>query len=370
MKSNYKMLAPYIRQVDVRNNELRVTRLLGVSIEKKFIESIANTIGTDMTSYKIVHKGQFAYGPVTSRNGDKVSIALLEEDECIISSSYIVFEIIDRQIILPEYLNLWFKRPEFDRYARFHSHGSAREIFDWDEMCNVELPIPDIEEQQKIVDSYKTIEKRISILRKINDNLESQAIAQFDELFMKDIESTDLIFGSYVSFLQGTQIPVEDQLSENEPNSVRFVRIVDYTTDGKEPPRYIYPPHNATSIDETEVAVVRYGNIGLIGRRLEGIIANNLFKVMPRTPTISNHYIYYFLRHPKIQTLLKSSEGSSAMPAIKHSTVANLPINRIDSNDLSVFNDLCNNIEALIRKNKSEIEALSQLQKNILSSVF
>lgn len=171
MKLSYKKLAPYIRQVDERNKDLTVTRLLGVSIEKKFIESIANIIGTDMTSYKIVRKRQFAYGPVTSRNGDKVSIALLQEDECIISSSYIVFEIIDTNTLLPEYLNLWFKRPEFDRYARFHSHGSAREIFDWEEMGNVELPIPEIAEQQKIVDAYNTIERRIAIKRQINDNL-------------------------------------------------------------------------------------------------------------------------------------------------------------------------------------------------------
>ena len=184
MKSSYKKLAPYIRQVDERNRNLEVSRLLGVSIEKRFIESIANTIGTDMTSYKIVRKGQFAYGPVTSRNGDKVSIALLEEDECIISSSYIVFDITDTNTLLPEYLNLWFKRPEFDRYARFHSHGSAREIFDWEEMCNVTLPIPPIEEQQKIVDAYNAIERRIAIKRKINDNLESQAITLFKSYFI------------------------------------------------------------------------------------------------------------------------------------------------------------------------------------------
>ena len=171
MKSNYKKLGDYIRIVDERNKDNQITRLLGVSIEKKFIESIANTIGTDMSIYKIVKKGQFAYGPVTSRNGDKVSIALLEEEECIISSSYSVFEIIDTNLLLPEYLNLWFKRPEFDRYARFHSHGSAREIFDWDEMCNVELPIPELDEQKKIVEAYSIIEKRIEIKRQINDNL-------------------------------------------------------------------------------------------------------------------------------------------------------------------------------------------------------
>ena len=171
MKSNYKRLGDYIQQVDVRNKDEKVTRLLGVSIDKKFIESIANTIGTDMSTYKIVKHGQFAYGPVTSRNGDKVSIALLTEEECIISSSYTVFKITDTKKLLPEYLNLWFKRPEFDRYARFHSHGSAREIFDWEEMCNVELPVPSLDRQQKIVEAYKIIENRIVLKRKINDNL-------------------------------------------------------------------------------------------------------------------------------------------------------------------------------------------------------
>ena len=95
MKSNYKKLGEYIRQVDIRNKDLKVSRLLGVSISKSFIESIANTVGTDFSNYKVVHKGQFAYGPVTSRNGEKISIALLKENECIISSSYLVFEIVE-----------------------------------------------------------------------------------------------------------------------------------------------------------------------------------------------------------------------------------------------------------------------------------
>ncbi len=171
MKSNYKQLGSFIRQVDVRNKDLSVNRLLGVSISKKFIESIANTVGTDFSSYKIVKRGQFAYGPVTSRNGDKISIALLEENECIISSAYTVFDVIEKNELLPEYLMLWFSRPEFDRYSRYMSHGSVREQFSWDEMCKVELPVPDIEKQREIVKSYNIITERIELKRKINDNL-------------------------------------------------------------------------------------------------------------------------------------------------------------------------------------------------------
>ncbi len=176
MSTNYKKLGDYIQPIDVRNSDLKVSHLLGLSIEKCFIESIANTIGTDFRPYKIVKKGQFAYGPVTSRNGDKITIALLKEaDVCIISSSYSVFEITDTTKLLPEYLMLWFSRPEFDRYARYKSHGSVREIFDWDEMCRVELPVPDLKEQEKIVNTYNAITKRIQIKQKINEDLEKTA---------------------------------------------------------------------------------------------------------------------------------------------------------------------------------------------------
>jgi type I restriction enzyme, S subunit len=171
MKDGYKRLGNYIRQVDERNRDLSVDKLLGVSITKQFIPSIANIVGTDLSNYKIVRTGQFAYGPVTSRNGEKISIALLQEDDCIISSSYSVFEVIDRNILNPEYLMLWFSRPEFDRYARYRSHGSVREIFDWDEMCQVELPVPAIQKQDEIVAAYRAVTERIALKQKINDNL-------------------------------------------------------------------------------------------------------------------------------------------------------------------------------------------------------
>lgn len=171
MRTDYKILGDYIQLVDKRNRDLSIINLLGVSIEKRFIPSIANIIGTDLSNYKVVQNGQFAYGPVTSRNGEKISIAYLDGEDCIISSSYTVFEVVNREELDPEYLMLWFIRPEFDRYARFKSHGSVREIFDWDEMCMVELPVPEIEEQRNIVKAYKAIADRITLKKQINDNL-------------------------------------------------------------------------------------------------------------------------------------------------------------------------------------------------------
>lgn len=189
MRSNYKQLGEYIRQVDVRNRDLAIDNLLGVSITKQFIPSIANIVGTDLSNYKIVRTGQFAYGPVTSRNGEKISVALLTGNDCIISSSYSVFEVIDNKELCPEYLMLWFNRPEFDRYARYRSHGSVREIFDWEEMCSVELPMPTYSEQLRVVDAYKAIERRIELKKKINDNLETTAATLFKENF--SVENAD-----------------------------------------------------------------------------------------------------------------------------------------------------------------------------------
>lgn len=188
-----KRLGDYIRQVDVRNRDLAVDNLLGLSISKQFIPSIANTIGTDMANYKVVQPRQFGYVPVTSRNGDKITVALYDGDKpCIISQAYIVFEVTDTDKLLPEYLMMWFRRPEFDRYARFKSHGSAREVFEWDEMGDVMLPVPSIEEQRKIVAEYQAVERRIENNRRLIASLESTAQTIYRKMFVDNIDPEDL----------------------------------------------------------------------------------------------------------------------------------------------------------------------------------
>lgn len=193
MGTEYHRLGDYIREVNVRNRDLKVTRLLGLSIEKRFIPSIANIIGTDMAGYKVVHGGQFAYVPVTSRNGEKITVALLEDcDEAIISQAYTVFEVVDCKKLLPQYLMMWFRRPEFDRYARFHSHGSAREVFDWDELCDVLLPVPDIERQREIVAEYETLTNRIRLNEQMIARLEATAQALYRHTFIDNIDKQNL----------------------------------------------------------------------------------------------------------------------------------------------------------------------------------
>lgn len=185
MRSSYKKLAPYIRQVDERNKQGIEENLLGVSTQKIFIESIANTVGTNFKKYKIVKRKQFTYVPDTSRRGDKIGLAMLDHlDEAIVSQAYTVFEIIDHEELDPEYLMMWFRRPEFDRYARYKSHGSVREIFGWDEMCDVELPIPSIYKQREIVQEYNTIVNRIQLNEQMNQKLEETAQAIYKHWFV------------------------------------------------------------------------------------------------------------------------------------------------------------------------------------------
>lgn len=149
------------------------------------MQSKANTIGTDMSRYKIVAPQQFAFNPNTARMGDKIPIALNDLGEsCIVSQIYPVFEIVDHSKLLPEYLMMWFKRPEFDRYARFHSHGSAREIFDWQDMCEVELPVPDIQTQQAIVDEYQAVQRKIALNEQLISKLEETAQTIYQQWFV------------------------------------------------------------------------------------------------------------------------------------------------------------------------------------------
>lgn len=185
MKSNYRKLGPYIREVDIRNDECKTDNLLGVSTQKVFIESIANTVWTDFAKYKVVRRNQFTYVPDTSRRGDKIGIAMLDHlDSGLVSQAYTVFEIIDPNLLDPEYLMMWFRRPEFDRYARYMSHGSVRELFDWEDMSDVELPVPSLTLQKEIVREYNVMATRIALNEQLNGQLESLARALYQEWFI------------------------------------------------------------------------------------------------------------------------------------------------------------------------------------------
>mgnify|MGYP000557224547 FL=1 len=371
MKEGYRLLGDFIRQVDVRNTDGKEENLLGVSVQKMFIPSIANTVGTDFTKYKVVKRGQFTYIPDTSRRGDKIGIALLTDyDEGLVSNIYTVFEVKDENELLPEYLMLWFSRPEFDRYARFKSHGSVREIMDWDEMCKVELPVPSIEKQRSIVKAYNTITDRIELKRKINDNLEAQTQALFDELFLRDgmpdctlseianVNPTrTLSKGCIAKCYDMSCLPTRGCVPEGGEmkaynGGVRFqngdtliARITPCLENGKA--AYI------NILNDKEVA---FGSTEYI--------------VFSSVDTMPSSFYYFLIRSKKFRAFaLQYMNGSSGRQRVSGDELAAFPLTKPSQEALSRFDMVAKPVLEQFKVASLEINRLNALQQLIIASI-
>ena len=192
MRSKYRELGELIEKVDIRNTYGSINTLVGVSIEKCFIKSVANTIGTDLTKYKVIRRNEFAVSLMQVSRDEKIPVARLTEyDVAIMSPAYPIFKVKDERVILPEYLDMWFKRSEFDREASFIAVGGVRGSMPYEEFCRMKILVPSLEEQRRLVSDYQTITDRISLKQRINDNLEAAAMALFKSWFI-DYEPFEL----------------------------------------------------------------------------------------------------------------------------------------------------------------------------------
>ncbi len=184
MKSGYKTIEELVIKVDERNFNNETDVLLGVSIDKCFIPSVANTIGTDLTKYKLIRKNDFAVSLMQVSRDSRIPIARQKGYEvAMMSPAYPIFRVKNPDEILPEYLEMWFKRDEFDREAAFIAVGGVRGSMPWNEFAQMQVYVPQIDEQRKIVEAYKIVEDRIELKRKINDNLVATLSAVYKELF-------------------------------------------------------------------------------------------------------------------------------------------------------------------------------------------
>ena len=386
MKTDYKVLGNYIRLVDKRNRDLAITNLLGVSIEKRFIPSIANIVGTDLSNYKVVQTGQFAYGPVTSRNGEKISIAYLESEDCIISSSYTVFEVTKKEELDPEYLMLWFSRPEFDRYARYKSHGSVREIFDWNELCMVELPVPDIKEQRNIVKAYRTIANRIALKKQINDNLEATAQAVFQEQFAFYYGLSELPNGWNIVSLDnlctvkgGKRLPADCELLDT-PTEHPYIRVRDVGNS-----RYVCLTNQFQYIDEeTHSAISRYivnegdiiisivGTIGLIGKVHVSLDKANLTENCVKLAdihTVTSDYLYYTLCYKKQIKEIELLTVGAVQAKLPMYNIQSMKILVPPTDVIEEFQTKTDTFNKQIEANTIEIQKLYELQNVLLAKL-
>ena len=186
----YKRLGDYIEPVDERNSKLEIKLSQGICNEKYFQNP--RQVAENSAADKIVRRGYFAYNKATTRNGEKISIAYREGPDCTVSSAYQVFRIKDEEKLNPKYLLMWYKRPDFDKYARFRSHGSAHEFFEYEEMCDVYLPLPNIERQREIVEEYETLSRRIRMNEQMIEKLEATAQALYRKTFVDNIDKENL----------------------------------------------------------------------------------------------------------------------------------------------------------------------------------
>ena len=383
MKGNYKRLGDYIRQVDVRNKDLAVEKLLGLSIAKQFFPSIANTIGTDMRNYKVVQPRQFGYVPVTSRNGDKITIALYNGIEpCIISQAYTVFEVIDEDELLPEYLMMWFRRPEFDRYARFKSHGSAREVFEWDEMCDVMLPISPIKEQRKIVSKYQTIEQRIENNRHLIATLEATAQTIYRKMFVDDIDPENLPEGWKMGTIGEFEMVVTGKTpSSNCPDD--FGSAIDFITPSEFSGEYLFctKAKRGLSLDgitklqgklipKCSISVTCIGSdMGKVRICPKECISNQQINSIIISDKNEMPFLFFTLRNMK-DDFQRIALGSSTMPMLSKSEFEKIEVLLPSKMCMDTFAGQTFPIIKFVMSLESEIQILQQTQHIILSRLI
>lgn len=397
MKEGYRLLGDFIRQVDVRNTDGKEENLLGVSVQKMFMPSIANTVGTDFTKYKVVKRGQFTYIPDTSRRGDKIGIALLTDyDEGLVSNIYTVFEVKDENELLPEYLMLWFSRPEFDRYARFKSHGSVREIMDWDEMCKVELPVPSIDKQRSIVKAYQTITERIELKRRINDNLRATAETEFFRLIrypqIQEVPSQDTEIGAYPSDwilttlgqvlstiidrrgLTPTKLGGEwspDGIIAISAKSVKNHELINLDIANRVD-RELYErwmPQKLQPHDILMTSEAPLGEFYFIADFSEYCLSQRLFAMRANTEIVEPTVLYFQLTDSIGKHQIDIRKTGTTVTGIRQSELVQVPVILPPKQVQQSFARFCNPIMLSIERNSAEIRALSKVKTMILAQL-
>ena len=281
-----------------------------------------------------------------------------------------------------KWLYYYLTSPQVKQQLAMMRSGSSQPYIALNSLRNLKIPCPSKEIMVAVVSILDSIDKKIRLNRQINDNLEQQAQALFKSWFVdfepfKDSEFVDSELGmipkgwrvfpikEIAKFSQGTQVPIENQYDTCGNNMIRFIRIVDYTSNNTEPPRYIISDNNQTYCSADDIVMVRYGNIGKIGRRLSGVIANNLFKILP-IKFITSNFLYYFFNQDVIQKFIIASAAGSAMPAIKHSTFGNIYIAIPPQSIIESFDKLCSSVEEIILKNLKENDSLISLRDTLL----
>lgn len=378
MASIYKLLGDYIEPVELKNSDgaLDEADLRGISVNKEFIDTHANLVGVTFEGYKVVPAQSFAYIPDTSRRGDRIAIAFNDSgNSLIVSSICTVFKVVKTDQLDSEYLNLWFNRSEFDRYARFKSHGSAREVFDWDQLCAVELPIPEIDIQQKIVSIKNCIDLRAKALAEQNDYLAELLLAlqkQIAETEELTESRADEVFNIHIGKTPPRKEP--EWFSFDRDGNVIWMSIKDmgggdtYLIDSSE---YLTPEavdkHNIKKCKPGSVLLSFKLTVGRVGIVASEMVTNEAIACFSSDDPRKLAYLYPLLKSYDYASL---GSTSSIATAVNSKMIKAMGLKIPSSTVLDAFYERAKPIYELLLSNTREIAALNELRDTLLPKLM
>ena len=383
-RENYKRLGEYISPYLEKNVGLKVTLSQGINNNKYF--QTPRQVAVDSENDQIVRTGQFAYNKATTRNGEKISIAYREGPDCTVSSAYQVFYITDENKLNPHYLLMWFKRPEFDRYARFKSFGSAHEFFTWEEMCNVYLPIPSIEEQRKIVAEYQAVEQRIENNNRLIKALEDTAQAIYHHTFVENIDPENLPEGWRNTSLSeicqikgGKRLPKGEEL-QSEKTKHPYIKIADMQEN-----KYIILTSSILYVnDEIQKQIKQYlvntndiilsivgtiGNVNVIDESLDNAnLTENCVKII-NLKNVTKQYLYHFLNSKEGQRYIEQNTVGGVQGKLPIYNIASIKIILPDKKVMDDFSAKIDSMDIYILLLMKENEKMKEIKNLLLAKL-
>ena len=374
----YKRLGDYIREVDVRNRDLSVTTLVGLTINKAFIPSVANVIGTDLSNYKVIRKEQFACSLMQVSRDGKMPVAMFENATAIMSPAYPMFEVIDKSILMPQYLMMWFSRKEFDREASFYAVGGVRGSLTWEDFCDMKLPIPSIERQREIVAEYETLSKRIRLNEQMISTLEATAQTLYRKMFVDGIDKENLpdgwrigILGDYAKVKSGYAFPS----SWWQKNGIPVIKIGSITNNSIEDCDYVSLNNGKHAINYSantgDIVIAMtgatLGKIAIVPK--DGYLVNQRVGLFELNERQKAPFLYWTLQQDDIVNEILTVGGDSAQANVSNSDIEEIKLLYAPKEQLGTFNTYAGYLLSQIILKQKENKTLTELQSLLLAKM-
>ena len=366
----YKRLGDYIEPVDERNSKLEIKLSQGICNEKYFQDP--RQVAENSAADKIVRRGYFAYNRATTRNGEKISIAYREGPDCTVSSAYQVFRIKDEEKLNPKYLLMWYKRSDFDRYARFRSHGSAHEFFEYDEMCDVYLPLPDIDRQREIVEEYETLSNRIRLNEQMIQHLEATAQALYRKTFVDNIDKENLPEGWRMGTLKEVAYYVDEKMSLANIDETAYIATENMLKDKKGIVISTNKPEEGRgtkfAIDDVLVSNIRPYFKKIWRASFNGVSSNDVLCFRAKNE-FNTSMLYYTIEQDGFFDYVMAGSNGVKMPRGDKKWIMNYPVIIPSKNGVKEYEKAttCIHIQSVCRK--QENDKLTELQSLLLAKM-